>query len=74
MMSLALLVSIIFLNVLLLGPLALLFSRLGFKKIGATIGVFAMIAGAYWICLAPFPISLIGGISLICGGLALNKI
>lgn len=72
MASLALMVAIIFLNVLLLGPLALLFSYLNFRLIGAFIGIMAIVVGTYWICVAPFPVSVLGGISLVCGGLALD--
>lgn len=75
MESLALLVSIIFLFVLLCGPLSLFVSSyLNLKILGAILGVFSVAVGAYWCCFAPFPVSLLGAISLICGGMALNKI
>jgi hypothetical protein len=74
MESLAFLVAVIFLAVVLAGPLALLFSRLGFAAIGAMLGVVAIFVGGYWACVTPFPVSLVGGISLICGAKALNRI
>jgi hypothetical protein len=74
MESLALLVSIILLFVILIGPIALLFSRLGFVIVGCIVGAFAILVGGYWFCMTPFPISLVGGIGIACGIKALNKI
>ena len=74
MESLAFLVAMIFLSVVMTGPIALLFSRMGFVIVGAVLGLIAIFIGGYWICVAPFPVSLVGGISLICGAKALNKI
>ena len=74
MESLALLVSVILLLVVVVGPIALLFSRMGFVAVGAIIGVIAIFTGGYWVCVAPFPVSLIGLLGLACGFKALNKI
>lgn len=74
MESLALLVSLILLFVVVVGPVALLFSRMGFVAVGAIIGVIAILTGGYWVCVAPFPVSLIGLLGLACGLKALNKI
>lgn len=74
MESLAFLVAIIFLSVILAGPIALVFSRMGFVIIGAVLGLIAIFIGGYWVCVAPFPVSLVGCISLACGAKALNKI
>lgn len=74
MESLALLVAIIVTMVVLAGPIALMVSHMGFKVIGALLGIMAILIGGFWVCVAPFPTSLLGGISLICGAKALNKI
>ena len=74
MESLALLVSVILLLVVVVGPVALLFSRMGFVAVGAIIGVIAILTGGYWVCVAPFPVSLIGLLGLACGLKAMNKI
>jgi hypothetical protein len=74
MASLAIIVSIIFLTVLVSGPIALLLSKAGFRVLGAFAGVFALLVGGYWLCVAPFPVSLIGGLSAVCGAMAINKI
>lgn len=74
MASLALLVSLIFIFTLTIGPLALMLSYFRMKILASIFGVLAILIGGYWCCFAPFPISIVGGISLICGALALNKI
>ena len=74
MESLAILVSLILLLVVVVGPVALLFSRMGFVAVGAIMGVIAILTGGYLVCVAPFPVSLIGLLSLVCGFKALNKI
>lgn len=73
MESLAFLVATIFLAVILSGPIALLLSRMGFVVIGAILGTAAILMGGYWACVVPFPASLIGVISLLCGVNALKK-
>lgn len=74
MASLALIVSIIFLTAVLSGPVALIISKAGFRVLGAILGVFALVVGGYWLCVAPFPVSLLGGLSVVCGAMAVNKI
>lgn len=74
MASLALLVSLIFLSILILGPLALIFSYFKMKILASIFGVLAILVGGYWCCFGPFPISIVGGVSLICGAVTLNKI
>lgn len=73
MASLALIVSIIFLAVLLSGPVSLLLSFLNFPILATAFGIISILIGAYWCALAPFPVSLIGGLSAICGAIAINK-
>jgi hypothetical protein len=73
MASLALMVAIIFMAVLLSGPLAMLLIWLNFRNLGAVIAVFAILSGGYWCCFAPFPVSMIGGFSILCGLLAINR-
>jgi len=65
--SLALLVSIIFLSVLLSGPLALLLRVLKFTVLAIAVGLFAILSGLYWLFLAPLPVNLIGLVGFICG-------
>jgi hypothetical protein len=74
MASLALIVSLMFLLTFIMGPLALMLSYFKMKVLASIFGVLAILIGGYWCCFAPFPISIIGGISLVCGALALNKI
>lgn len=73
MASLALLVSIILLCVLVCGPLSLLLAYIGFSILATSFGVISIIIGIYWCCFAPFPVSLIGGLTAICGAIAINK-
>ena len=63
MASLALLVSMIFLVVIILGPLSMTLHRLGLRTIAAVVAVLAVLIGGYWTMAAPFPISIVGGIS-----------
>jgi hypothetical protein len=74
MESLVLLVSFIFLLVLLSGPLALLFCYLNMFWITMFFSLLSMAIGTHWCCLAPFPISIIGGITAVCGAYAFAKI
>ena len=74
MASLALMVALIFLVVILSGPLALIFSRLGLPFMTIFFGFASIVMGTYWCCVAPFPISILGLITAICGGVAIAKI
>lgn len=73
MASLALLVSLIFLTVLLLGPLSMILHRLGFRTFAAIVAVVAVLIGGYWTVTAPFPVSIIGGISVLTGLTTIRK-
>ena len=66
-------VVIIFMAVLLSGPLAMLLIWLNFRNLWAVIAVFAILSGGYWCCFAPFPVSMIGGFGVLCGLLAINR-
>jgi len=74
MASLALMVSLIFLVVLLSGPLALFFSYLGLPFMTIFFAFISIVMGTYWCCVAPFPISILGLIAAICGGVAVARI
>jgi hypothetical protein len=74
MASLALLVLLFFLIVLLSGPLAILFCYLNMFWITVFFALLAIVFGVNWCCIAPFPISIIGGISAIIGAWAFTKI
>jgi hypothetical protein len=73
MASLALMVCIIFLAALFIGPISILFGRMGFKFVSKTLGIIALIMGVYWLFFAPFPISTIGFIGIITGGRAFYR-
>jgi hypothetical protein len=73
MASLALMVCIIFLAALFVGPISILFGRMGFDFISKTLGIIALVIGAYWLFFAPFPISIIGFIGIITGGRAFYR-
>jgi len=73
MASLALMVVIMFLAMILCGPIALLFSFFGFYILATSFGIFSILFGFYWCCFAPFPVSLMGGLSAILGIIAINK-
>lgn len=66
MESLALIVSILFLIVLLCGPISLLLSYLGFKILSLLFAILAIFAGIFWISVVPIPMSLIGILDLVC--------
>jgi len=70
---LALIVTIMLCSVLLSGPLAMMLMAMNFRNLGAVIAVFAIFWGGYWCCVAPFPVSLIGGFAVLCGLLAINR-
>jgi len=74
MASLALMTGTIFLVALLSGPLALIFSRLGLPFMTIFFAFVSIVMGTYWCCVAPFPISILGLIPAICGGVALARI
>lgn len=73
MASLALMVSLIFLSVLLLGPLSMLLHRIGLRTCAAVVAVMAVLIGGYWTIMAPFPVSIIGGISALMGLMTIRK-
>lgn len=68
MASLALMVAIIFLIMISSGPLSILADYFKLNFISKTLGVIAITMGAYWLCVAPFPVSTLGFISIIMGG------
>lgn len=74
MASLALLVCIIFLCVLLSGPLALVFCYFNLYYLTILLALFAMASGTYWCTFAPFPVSLLGIAGIICGIIAIQKL
>jgi len=74
MASLALMVSIIFLSVVISGPVSLVFRFLGMPFTAAVLALFSLASGAYWCCVAPFPISILGALSALCGAITLSKI
>lgn len=73
MASLALLVSLIILTVMLLGPISMLLHRLGLRILAAVFAVLAVLIGGYWTVTAPFPVSILGGISVITGAMTIRK-
>jgi len=74
MVSLALMVSIIFLSVILSGPMSLMFRYINMPFSAAIFAFFSIAAGAYWCCVAPFPISSLGALSAFCGAITLSKL
>jgi hypothetical protein len=74
MASLALLVVIIFLTVLLSGPVSILFSYLKLKILSVVFALIAIISGINWLCVTPLPISLIGLLSILCGIYSIRKV
>lgn len=74
MESLALMVAIIFLSVLISGPLSLIACYFNLFFITIIFAVISIIIGSYWCWVTPFPISSLGVVSAICGFLALSKI
>lgn len=73
MASLALMVAIIFLSVIFLGPLSLLLYKLNFKVLARIVALLAILIGAHWLSVAPFPVSLVGLISLFTGVSTIRK-
>lgn len=74
MFSLALIFSFIFIFTLFSGPFSLVLNHFGMPILGGTLAGFSIVFGAYWCCLAPFPVSLVGCFSAICGAITLSKI
>lgn len=73
MFSLALIVSFIFLSVLVSGPVSILLEKLNMPIMAAVMASFSVLAGLYWLCVAPFPISVIGLFSAACGSVTLSR-
>lgn len=67
MEDLARLVAIIFLTVLVSGPLALLLSWRGIPILGGLAGCLAVVSGLHWLATAPSPIGLLGASNAILG-------
>jgi hypothetical protein len=67
MASLVLLVVVMFLVVLASGPLALLLARLGFRILAVLFAIVAILSGANWLLVAPFPVSLAGLVGVVFG-------
>jgi hypothetical protein len=74
MASLALLVCLIFLSILISGPLSIIFCHLGLFWLTIFASLFAIAGGAHWCCIAPFPVSMIGLVSGLCGLYSIIKI
>jgi len=73
MASLALMVSLIFISVLLSGPVSLFFLYFNFYVLSAIFAVVAIILGIFWCLSTPFPISIVGMISLALGITTLTR-
>lgn len=73
MASLALMVAAIFFFVVVLGPLSFIFHKLKLKWLAMITAVLAIMAGAWWCCVAPFPVSIIGGFSVLFGCKVLSR-
>lgn len=73
MASLALMVALIFLATALSGPAALIFSVFGFRWLAVALGIASLAAGAFWCSVAPFPVSVVGALSALCGALAIRQ-
>jgi hypothetical protein len=67
MASLALMVAVIFLVVILSGPISLIAGYLGLGFLSQSMGVISIIAGTYWIIIAPFPVSALGLVGIMMG-------
>lgn len=73
MASLAILVSIIFISTITFGPLSLLLCHFKFKILSILFAILAIMFGIQWLIAAPFPISIIGLMSLLSGIAAIIK-
>ena len=74
MESLALMVSLVFLSVLFSGPISLVFCFFEMPLFCITFGLLAIGLGAFWCCVAPFPVSIIGVVSAFLGFVSLTRI
>jgi hypothetical protein len=74
MFSLALIVCIIFLTVILSGPLSLIFSYFDFYYLTVLFGLLSIISGIFWTFASPFPVCIAGIISACCGIFSIDKI
>lgn len=74
MASLALVVSIIFLFVLLIGPLTYLLSRVGCPSLVIYLSSIVSISIGLWFCLTGIPIWYIGLIPIYCGYLSIKRV
>jgi len=74
MASLALVVVFLFLTVLLSGPLSLLFAHLNWPFLCLFMCAISFVFGSNWMVVAPFPVSLIGLISVILSCLAVHNL
>jgi hypothetical protein len=68
MASLALIVSLIFLSMLLFGPLSMLADYFKFKILSKIFGAIAVLLGVHWMMVAPFPVSTLGLFAILTGG------
>jgi hypothetical protein len=68
MASLAIIVSLIFLSMLLLGPISILADYFGFKILSKIFGAIAVLLGVHWMIVAPFPVSTLGLFAILTGG------
>ena len=67
MESLTLLVSLIFLSVLLSGPLAITLLLAGYPYVGGTLGAIAAMVGIWWACTVSTSIGWVGLLSSALG-------
>lgn len=74
MVSLALMVSAIFLAVILSGPCSLLAYYFNMPLTASIFAAVSVAVGAYWCCVAPFPVSAIGALSALCGAITFTKL
>jgi hypothetical protein len=72
--SFVFLVTVIFLSVALSGPLSLLASYFNLYFLTILLAILSFVGGGLCCCMADFPGSIIGCISVICGVLALRKV
>lgn len=73
MFSLALMVGLIFLVVLLSGPLSLFFLNFNCYMVSGILAGIAISFGVYWLLVAPFPVSIVGVMSAALGVLTFMK-
>jgi|688.fasta_scaffold53998_9 hypothetical protein len=73
MQSLALMVTIIFLTTIFCGPISLLFLYFNFKIISLIFAVLSVVFGVFWLTVAPFPVSLLGILNIICSFIVIRN-